>query len=176
MKTLIVDNFLNSPDNIRDLALSLKYRKRNKQENFEGIRSPSIKEIDNKLYNKTCNKIIFEYYGKNPKSFVAHLQFHKTQEADKQDPQFMYSRIHQDDNAVIAGMIYLTPSAPIDCGTQTYKEVIENKQYQPDIVMGNKYNRLILYPGNYFHSARNLFGDNKLNRLVMLFFLMKVTF
>jgi len=176
VKTLIIDNFLKSPNRIRNLALSLDYRKRNIKENFEGVRSLSIEDIDKKLYNKICNKIILEYYNKKSKSFVAYLQFHKTQETDKQDPQFMYDRVHQDDGAIIAGMIYLTPDAPINCGTQTYQEIIKNKQYKPDIIMGNIYNRLVLYPAEYFHSAVNYFGNNKLNRLVMLFFLMEIKF
>lgn len=175
MKTLIIDNFLEDPDKIRKFALSFNYKKRNEHENFEGMRGPLIKEVNINMHNKICNKIIFEYYRKNSVSFVADLQFHKTQELDKKDPQFMYHRVHQD-KGLIAGMIYLTPDAPINCGTQTYQEIIKNKQYKPDIIMGNIYNRLVLYPAEYFHSAVNYFGDNKLNRLVMLFFLMEVKF
>lgn len=175
MKTLIVDNFLENPDKVRKFALSLDYRKRNEHENFEGIRGPLIKEVNINMHNKICNKIIFEYYRKNPVSFVADLQFHKTQEIDKKDPQFMYHRIHQD-KGLIAGMVYLTPNAPINCGTQTYQEIMINKKYEPDIIMGNIYNRLVLYPAEYFHSATNYFGNNKHNRLVMLFFLMEANF
>lgn len=175
MKTLIIDNFLEDPNKIRKFALSLDYRKRNERENFEGMRGPLIKEININMHNKICNKIIFEYYRKKPLSFVADLQFHKTQEIDKKDPQFMYHRVHQD-KGVIAGMVYLTPNAPINCGTQTYQEIIINKKYEPDIIMGNIYNRLVLYPAEYFHSAIDYFGNNKHNRLVMLFFLMKVIF
>jgi len=175
VKTLIIDNFLEDPDKIRKFALSLDYRKRNECENFEGMRGPLIKEININMHNKICNKIIFEYYRKKPVSFVADLQFHKTQEIDKKDPQFMYHRVHQD-KGVIAGMVYLTPNAPINCGTQTYQEIIINKKYEPDIIMGNIYNRLVLYPAEYFHSAIDYFGNDKHNRLVMLFFLMEIKF
>jgi hypothetical protein len=57
-----------------------------------------------------------------------------------------------------------------------YQEIIINKKYEPDIKIGNIYNRLVLYPAEYFHSAMDYFGDDKNNRLVMLFFLMEVKF
>ena len=52
--------------------------------------------------------------------------------------------------------IYLNPNAPVECGTQTYLQI--DDKYVPDIKMGNVYNRLIVYPANYWHSAIELFG------------------
>jgi len=173
MKTITLNNFFDNPDDIRNLALSLKYRNRNIDEYFEGIRSHMIKEIDINLYNDTCNKILSEYFGKQPLSYNAELFFHQTKDDDKKDTQWLNDKIHTD-KGQIAGIIYLTPNAPIDCGTQTYLKI--DDKYVPDIKMGNVYNRLIVYPSNYYHSAMNLFGDNTHNRLVMLFFLYEVRF
>jgi len=173
MKTITLDNFFNNPEEIRNLALSLNYRKRNDDEYFEGIRSHMIKEINEDLYKNVCDKILTEYYGKSPVSYNADVFFHQTNENDKKDTQWLNDKVHTD-NGMIAGIIYLTPGAPIECGTQTYLK--KDDKYIPDIKMGNVFNRLIVYPSNYYHSAINLFGDDKYNRLVMLFFLYEVRF
>tara|TARA_R110000787_G_scaffold184096_2_gene295891 strand:+ start:59 stop:580 length:522 start_codon:yes stop_codon:yes gene_type:complete len=173
MKTLTLNNFFDNPDDIKNLALSLDYRSRDVDEYFEGVRSPMIKEIDINLYDNTCSKILLEYYGKQPLSYNADLFFHQTKDEDKKDTQWLNDRVHTD-KGQIAGIIYLTPNAPTDCGTQTYLKI--DGKYVPDIKMGNVYNRLIVYPSNFYHSAINLFGDGIYNRLVILFFLYEVGF
>ena len=173
MKTMTLNNFFVNPDEVRKLALSQNYRNRNDDEYFEGIRSPMIKNIDIDLYNNTCHKIFSEYYGKQPSSFNAELFFHQTRNIDKKDTQWLNDKVHSDDG-LVAGIIYLNPNAPVECGTQTYLQI--DDKYIPDIKMGNVYNRLIVYPANYWHSAIELFGDNINNRLVMLFFLYEVKF
>ena len=74
---MTLNNFFSNPDEIRSLALSLNYRNRNEDENFEGVRSPLIKNVDIDLHNNTCYKIFSEYYGKQPTSYNAELFFHK---------------------------------------------------------------------------------------------------
>ncbi len=173
MKTITLDNFFSNPKEIRNLALSLSYRKRYDDEYFEGIRSSMIKEINEDLYKNVCDKILIEYYGKSPVNYNADVFFHQTNENDKKDNQWLNDKVHTD-NGIIAGIIYLTPGAPIECGTQTYLK--KDYKYIPDIKMGNVFNRLIVYPSNYYHSAINLFGNDQYNRLVMLFFLYEVRF
>lgn len=173
MKTITLNNFFSNPNDVRNFAMSLDYRKRNNNEYFEGVRSLMIKKLNANLYNSVCSKIFDEYYGKQPKSFSADLFFHKTTDNDKKDSQWIDDKVHTD-YGIIAGIIYLTPEAPIDCGTQTYLKI--DDKYIPDIKMGNVYNRLIVYPSNYYHSAMNLFGDENNNRLVILFFLYEVNF
>jgi hypothetical protein len=172
-KTIILDNFFDNPDSVRGMALSLDYRKRTSTEFFEGVRSEHLHKVSPDFYNSVCSRIIIEYYGENNYAYEASVFFHKTEASDKADIQWLTDKVHTDDLAIITGIVYLTPNAPISAGTQTYQKTSEG--YIPDIVMGNRYNRLILYPAKTPHSAMDLFGNNYDCRLVMLFFLERIS-
>lgn len=172
MKALIVDNFFNNPDAVRNFALTLDYRSREHHEFFEGVRSNHLHTINEKFCSDVCSKIILEYFGTGNYNYEASVFFHKTSNNDKHDLQWINDKVHTDP-VVVTGIVFLTPDAPVSCGTQTYQ--ISNGNYVPDVVMGNRYNRLIAYNGDVPHSAMDLFGEGDSSRLVMLFFLEKIT-
>lgn len=160
MKTIIIDNFLDNADWLSNYAETLDYRSRGPNEYFEGKRSPELHTERKTMADSICTKIIESYYNVRDYSYKAELYFHKTTESDLKDPQWKFDKIHTDEG-IIAGLIYLSKGAPIDCGTQTYN------QDKPDIIMGNQYNRLVVYPCKKPHSAMNYFNS----RLVLLFWL-----
>jgi len=161
MKTMIIDNFLPNADWLVNYSTSLEFRRRGEGEYFEGERSGELHAERKQMTGSICRRIIEEYYGIKDFNYNADLYFHKTSEVDLQDPQWLHDRIHTD-KGMIAGLIYLTKDAPLDCGTQTY-----HNSLKPDIVMGNRYNRLVVYPCEKEHSAMNYFNT----RLVLLFWL-----
>ena len=169
MKTVIIDNFFSDPDLVRKFALSLDYVPRTDKEYFEGVRSKPIFDIDKEFYYDVCSRILVHYFRPGNYDYKASIFFHQTKNNDKQDTQWINDKIHIDKSSIIAGVLYLTPNAPIGCGTQTYTKI--NDEYVTDIVMGNQYNRLVIYPAKQPHSAMDLFGNDNMNRLVMLFFL-----
>lgn len=69
-----------------------------------------------------------------------------------------------------AGILYLTPNAPLEAGTGIYKGDLTNSELVNGI--GNVYNRIILYPGEMLHrSIVSGFGSNKeTGRLTQTFF------
>lgn len=95
-----------------------------------------------------------------------------------------------------AGMIYLTPDAPFECGTTLYahkktrarsyydngwdyswKDVhlgdlhLDGTFFEPVDVLGNVYNRLVIFDGSNIHSASKYFGQIDSNaRLWHMFF------
>ena len=92
-----------------------------------------------------------------------------------------------------AAMIYLTPNAPVECGTSffadkktgirhnsqegimehfnTHKTFLDSTPYEPVDVVGNVFNRLVIFDGGLIHAASGYFGDNKDNcRLWQMFF------
>jgi hypothetical protein len=172
MKAIVIDNFFKNPNDVRNFALTLSYRPRDPHEHFEGHRSDHLHNIDREFCNHVCSKIILEYFGAGNYIYEASVFFHKTSNNDKQDPQWINNKVHTDP-VVVTGIVFLSPDSPVGCGTQTYQSV--NEQYIPDIVMGNQYNRLIAYTGSVPHSAMDLFGEGDSSRLVMLFFLEKIT-
>jgi len=167
MKTLIMDNFLSNPDNVREFGLSLSYRRIDINENWEGQRSEQVSVYDKTLADNICRGIISNYFNMTHFRYSADLFFHKTMKSDLNDKQWINDKIHTD-KGMIASLIYLTPNAPINSGTQTYKDE------QPDIVMGNRYNRMVCYPSDIPHSAMTYFGDENDCRLVLLFWLFKL--
>lgn len=164
MKTLIIDNFLPDPNSVRQFGLSLSYRRRNKDEYWEGQRSEKVNLHNKNLEDNICRNIIKNYFSINEFNYNADLYFHKTMKNDLNDPQWINDKIHTD-KGIIAALIYLTPDAPINSGTQTYKN------QKPDIVMGNCFNRLVCYPCDVPHSAMTYFGGENNCRLVLLFWL-----
>ena len=107
------------------------------------------------------------------------------------------SWIHSDYTTNWAGIVYLTPDAPLSAGTGLFRlkenglrnwknsehtdeenmNALHNK-YSQDYTkwemvdkIGNVYNRLVLYRGDLFHVSLDYFGDCKENgRLFQLFF------
>ena len=84
-------------------------------------------------------------------------------------------------------MIYLTPDAPLSGGTGIYRykrtgatRAEELSEYESQDmtkwelcdVIGNRYNRLVLYHSDLFHNSMDYFGtDKESGRLFQLFFL-----
>ena len=164
MKTITVDNFFDNPDTIRNYGLSLEYRRRTSAEWWEGRRTQPLSSINRGLHEHICSKVLKEYYG-SVYDYEANSFFHITTEDDKKDPNWMDLKIraHQD-HIPLAAIIYLSPDAPLECGTQTYKNLV------PDVVMSNVYNRMIAYDGDMWHSAMDYFDT----RLVALIFFSRV--
>ena len=77
------------------------------------------------------------------------------------------SWIHKDDDMTIAGVFYLTPNAPVDSGTTLFNDLNE-----PLDVIGNVYNRLVLYNANKYHKSSKYFGSDLFTgRLTQVFFI-----
>jgi hypothetical protein len=97
------------------------------------------------------------------------------------------SWIHTDHHNTWAGVLYLTPDAPISGGTGLFRYRASGARYAHEIQayeaqdltkwemvdrIGNIYNRLILYRSNMFHSSLDYFGSGPDDgRLFQLFFL-----
>jgi hypothetical protein len=170
MKVVTIDNFFKDPDFLVEYSKSFTYRERNEDEVFEGIRAVPIFKTNQELFNEICSNIIKNFYNIKNFNFKADLFFHKTREKDKADVSYK-SKIHKDSPAaMLSALIYLTKDASINFGTTIYQE--KNKKFIKDIIIGNKYNRLIAFSSNYDHAASDYFGtDNDDCRLVLLFFL-----
>jgi hypothetical protein len=177
---IIIDNFYKNPYDVRNFALQQEFKQ---DVYYPGKRTKSFANVN--LKNKFeeyikpfAGKINnFDYYGDNG-SF---------QIATSNDSTW----IHCDQIADWAGIIYLTPDAPLSSGTafykfidnttsydQTIKSGINYKDYSKDktkwqIVdqVGNVFNRLILFNSKRYHSSVDYFGiNNDDSRLFQVFF------
>ena len=136
--TTVIDNFFDNPDEIRKYALSLEFN--SPRGSYPGFRSEQIAFINPKLYEQINSRILSLFFDQNRDSLDISVesQFQIIPE------KFEEGWAHQDVDVSgrnIAGVIYLTPDAPLDCGTSIYRQKSE-----PD------YNDLRLR-NEYYHKA-----------------------
>ena len=194
VNVIIIDNFYQDPDEVREFALSQEFGVRG---NYPGNRTESFLNDELKHY---INSIIephdgkITYWGANDGQDMYTGAFQITTSADR-------TWIHSDSTTGWAGVCYLSPNAPHTGGTGLFRHketgvyreprdvngerasfneeplsLMEN-DYQDytkwELVdtVGNVYNRLVLYRGDIFHASLDYFGhDNESGRLFQTFF------
>jgi hypothetical protein len=174
---VVVDDFYSNPDGVRQFALQQEFKQR---ETFPGPRTQSFINDDVKT---TIQNIIFNYAGKvlnwNDRDGLTG-SFEMEMAKDR-------SWIHTDHFNTWAGVLYLTPNAPLSGGTAFYRHkktgatrAHELKEYDSQDmtkwevtdIIANRYNRLVLYHSDLFHNSLNYFGNTvETARLFQLFFI-----
>ena len=186
---IIVDNFYSNPIEVRDFALSQDFDVKG---NYPGHRtksflSPSLKEYIELHMSAVHGKINWPKEGEE--EYCGSFQF--TTAEDR-------TWIHSDNNTKWAGVLYLTPDAPLSGGTALYRHIETGHSATPllpnnetnhellDIIhddgidytkwemtdrVANVFNRLVIYRGDYFHASLDYFGkDINDGRLFQTFF------
>lgn len=186
MSIIVVDDFYADPDSVRDFALEQEFNIRGE---FPAVRGGYYFPED------TVNKIqtiiypfggqIIRYFG-HTGVFQLCTAFDRTKVHSDYMPQYT--------EQVWAGVVYLSPNAPLSAGTGFFKCTKTNKfsddpphpnpnteyhmencldqtKFEMVSVIGNVYNRAIFYKGNLLHRAMDYFGFDKTNaRLTQTFF------
>jgi hypothetical protein len=178
---VVVDNFYEDPDMIRQLALQqdfapdIRYHKGNRTS--KKFLAPNTKQMFESLLGRRITRWHeFEYNG-------------VFQYCTAEDPIVYHSDVQS-----YAAAVYLTPNAPVTCGTSffrsreypdvyktwtegdNYEEIFKGGYYDKtkfELVdtVGNVYNRLTIWNSHLIHSATEYFGTDKYNsRLFHLFF------
>ncbi len=175
---IVVDNFYKNPDSVREFALGCEFklhpnnhkgRRTDECFRFEGLKERFEQIVGRKIKN-------WEMYGCNGcfQYCIAGDQV-----------------VYHCDQQEYAGVLFLTPDAPIQTGTSLFRsrytkkmkvsseeksKVFQNGFYDStefDKVdtVGNVYNRLVLFDAQTIHAASEYFGTTKENgRLFQLFF------
>jgi hypothetical protein len=206
----VVDNFYPKPYELREFALKQDF---NIDGNYPGHRTRSfLRDIDYHLnigpkpdqipdYKSTIMQKLADvvrpfageviWWGDNIESGGYSGAFQYTTSRD-------VSWIHTDDTTHWAGVLYLTPNAPITSGTGLFRHKLTGWQTHPyfdngeinvdlrsllyydgwdktkwdmHTMVGNVFNRLILYKADQWHQSLDYFGhDLNDGRLFMTFF------
>ncbi|MBC7786425.1 MAG: hypothetical protein H7Z18_03005 [Methylophilaceae bacterium] len=199
----VVENFYDNPDAIRKFALGQKYEfledRKDSQYVFPGCRTKDIYDLDAKLHEKICKKLvsIFHIHEHDLMRWTISTSFQSVTE------DYGKGVIHTDSNTIFAGVLYLTPNAPLNSGTSLYKKgaTFDAKKYQASleknddsfrvgekilstdyhsmfdevVKVNNVYNTLIIYEGDTLHAANQFFGGTlKDSRLAQVFFINKI--
>lgn len=189
LNSLVIDEFYNDPYETREMALKQEFTV---QGNYPGKRTKSFAPKGSGAYN-LIQKAIEPMAGKitwwPDDSYTGSFQY--TTSRDR-------SWIHADQHNNWAAVLYLTPDAPVTGGTGlfkhkatgldraprnpdgTYDEELMKVIYKDSQDMtkwemvdfvGNKFNKLIMYRGDMFHTSLDYFGqDINDGRLFQVFF------
>jgi len=172
---IIVDGFYDNPNDVRAMALAEEFDIKG---NYPGARTKTFATDELKArFESIIGKRITYWPGQYNGAF----QF--TVASEK-------SWIHRDQTDFSA-IIYLSPDAPADAGTLTYRHLATGKQFADNEadektlsidsnnydawevmdIIGNKYNRCILFNGRCSHKSNVYFGNDKYSgRLFQTFF------
>ena len=175
---IITDDFYGDPDSVRQFALSQAF---DVTGNYPGSRTKSFLNPDIK---EAIQTIVWPVGGEITKWYDVDGMtgsFQLTTAADR-------SWIHTDHFNKWAAVCYLTPNAPVTAGTGLFqykkngaRTSVEmgNEAYDAQDmtkwimydVISNRYNRLVMYRGDLFHSSLDYFGSGfEDGRLFQVFF------
>jgi hypothetical protein len=178
MKTnvIVTDNFYSNPDGVRSFILQQEF----KNYEYPGLRTKSFLTDDTK---QTIQSLLMNAGGLvldwNQKDGLTG-SFELATAKDR-------SWIHTDHFNTWAGVLYLTPDAPLSGGTGIYQykktgatvasqlekyEAQDMTKWELCDIIANRYNRLVLYRSDMFHTSLDYFGsDLQTGRLFQLFFI-----
>lgn len=188
---IVIDNFYNNAMETRNFVLKQEFSVKG---NYPGIRTISYA---NEHLKNIIQKYVLSFGGRITQFPIPQPD---NSDADKiYNGAFQYttsrdrSWIHVDGWNNWAGVLFLTPDAPLSAGTAFYKfrdgtmneddaDILDNKtdidKYSQDLTkwelvdkVGNVFNRLILFNSKRYHMSLDYFGDSKENgRLFQVFF------
>ncbi len=197
MQSLVLDNFLPYPNVVRSWALSNTFynseqfsHRIGSPTSWPGTRTDHVMDLDPAYADATLSSISAiarKVFFDRELSIRSYFQICKQSDGD--------SWIHQDNDVDIAAILYLSPLAPVSSGTTLYhcndikkwsqldidkmKQInrveqtdLYNSLFTPVDVIGNIYNRLVMYRGDIFHKSNDYFGStNSDSRLTQVFFM-----
>ena len=174
---IITDEFYSNPDSVRDFALKQDFAVRG---NFPGNRTDTFLTDDVKV---TVQNIVRGAAGEIT-DWHARPGLTGCFEIAT---ALNRSWIHTDHHNTWAGVCYLTPDAPHTGGTGLFRHKASGATMSHELaeyesqdmtkwdlvdVIGNKYNRLVMYRSDLFHTSLDYFGSDLHNgRLFQLFFI-----
>jgi hypothetical protein len=151
---LIKDNFLDSIDELRELACNTEHMSHKRTPvvvGWRGYRSWELSHLNNPIINDCYQKILntaLEFF--NVEDYSMEMYFHISNSDNK------YHQLKQwhKDPTPYAGVLYLSPDVPLNSGTTIFDN---GKRIDVD----NKYNRLIVYPGKCSHGITEFIDDRR---------------
>jgi hypothetical protein len=138
--TLVVDDFLENPDKVRQMALAMEYLPNNGY--YPGTRTDSLHLVNKNLFDYLSNRFFsFLYdFNSNKLDWNVSIVFQKINSfsEDKMDSKNQ-GWVHNESQigTLLAGVLYLNPNSELYTGTNICKPIKENFDYEIDI--GKKY-------------------------------------
>lgn len=199
----IIENFYEDPDAVRRFALAQEFKFCGDQEKvnygWPGSRTKDLFELDKTLFEKVCKKLVSVFHNTEHD----HMRWVITSSFQSSTADYGQGVMHTDTNTIFAGVLFLTPDAPLNGGTSLYRKnaTFDQDKYEralevndatykangkiaptdyhsmfDEVVrVNNVYNTLILFEGDQYHTADQFFGNTLENsRLTQVFFINKI--
>jgi hypothetical protein len=168
---LIIDNFLDDPDEYVNRILKQNFVDvQDGDKVFKGIQlSDNLEVQDKTLLTLKGFHIVYNFIRQSPVNQV--------------EPNY----IHSDKNMCdVIALLYLNKAFPEGAGTSIYENtktnsIVDNgeaaNEFTKSIVVNMKYNRMIAFPSDLYHSRNllNNFGTGDNARLIQVLFLKRNT-
>lgn len=182
----VVDNFFESPSYIRNYALQQSFDKFGVH---PGIRTKKLSEINENMNKFISDKIISLFFDLRKDRVYCNIDASFQITSEHYEEGWVHNDDGGQDGPDFAGVVYLTPNAPLDTGTSIHspnekyngldhklkdlfyadKEVdIEmyrtareenNSKFYKTLDISNVYNRLVVYNAQDFHKENKFFGN-----------------
>lgn len=184
---IVIDDFYVSPYEVREMALAQEFEVRG---NYPGQRT--IPFLSQSIFDIIQNAM--RYAG----GAILDWEMSPYTGAFQYTTSWDRSWIHADQTTSWAGVLYLTPNAPLSAGTGLFrhketgldsapknpdgsyniellskinKDAQDYTKWEMTDRVANKFNRLVLYRGDLFHCSLDYFGQDKYDgRLFQTFF------
>ncbi len=199
----IVEDFYEDPDFIRKFALAQEYKFCGEQKNsaygWPGSRTKDLFELNKSLFEEVCKKLVSVFHNTEHD----YMRWAISSSFQSSTADYGGGVMHTDTNTIFAGVLYLTPNAPLNSGTSLYRTnvtfdadkyqralEVNDETYRSNgkiaptdyhymfdevVRVNNVYNTLILFEGHSYHAANQFFGDTLENsRLTQVFFINKI--
>lgn len=199
----IIENFYENPDAIRKFALAQQYTRcgdhKDMKYGWPGARTKDLFDLDKKMFEQVCKKLVSVFHNTDND----HMRWVITTSFQSSTADYGSGVMHTDTNTIFAGVLFLTPDAPLEAGTSIYRKnksftqqkyesalAVNDKTYQSNgkiaptdyhsmfdevVRVNNVYNTLVLFEGHNYHTANQFFGDTLENsRLTQVFFINKI--
>ena len=175
---IVIDNFYDDPDTIRELALSQDFYFNQKA--YKGKRTEKVFRFDGL---KESFENILNCKIKNWEKYAVNGCFQICVAGDQ--------LVYHVDTQEYAAIIFLTPDAPPQTGTSFFRSkytkrnkigekdsaivfkngFLDSTEFELVDVVGNVYNRIVLFDAKMIHAASTYFGNSLENgRLFQIFF------
>jgi len=193
--TLCVDNFFNNPDQVIDVAKQCPMERTSYR---PGTRSPCLSQINFDFYNYVNTKLLRVFYPAKDFSYIASTHFQSTFPDQNildgwvhQDDDYMFTAIVYLNHCNIGTSIFtkknefIIPEAAGDIKHNYFKnyesidrpERIEvekvredvNSQFDESITVKGRYNRMMCFDGNSYHTIQDGVCDEE--RLILISFI-----
>ena len=163
---MVFDDFFEDPDSMREYALSLDYGDGGSSFPSQKAEPESVQRqihIMNFLSERVTKRPITKWEG----GYNTCWQY---------STEGQVQPIHHD-HGKYAAIVYLTPDAPVHAGTGLYRHKatktamwedwmpedhlmgLPEDEWEQTLLLGNVYNRLIVFPAQHYHKGAGTFGD-----------------